>query len=113
VQRPWPPLHAGGESEAALRRAARDCDGWLGLSHSPESAASLIRRLRELRRRYEREDEPFQVTIHGGLLDADALRRFQEAGVDRVLVAPWRRSAEALDGLRRQAEVAFAAESLP
>ena len=25
VQRPHPPIHAGGESEAALRRAARDC----------------------------------------------------------------------------------------
>ena len=28
VQKPWPPIHVGGESEAALRRAARDADGW-------------------------------------------------------------------------------------
>ncbi|UCE84844.1 MAG: TIGR03619 family F420-dependent LLM class oxidoreductase, partial [Deltaproteobacteria bacterium] len=28
IQKPWPPLHIGGESEAALRRAARLGDGW-------------------------------------------------------------------------------------
>jgi len=31
LQRPWPPLHAGGESPRALRRAAMHCDGWIGL----------------------------------------------------------------------------------
>lgn len=107
VQRPWPPLHCGGESEAALRRAARHCDGWLGLGHTPDSLARPLARLRELRRELELEAEPFHVSIHAGFLDRDALRGFEDAGVDRVLVAPWERTSQALDGLRRQAEVAF------
>jgi probable F420-dependent oxidoreductase len=112
VQRPWPPLHAGGESDAALCRAARDCDGWLALGHTPESVAQPMARLAELRKRFEREDAPFQVSVHAGFLDREALRRLAEAGVARVLVAPWERSAQALDGLRRQAEVAFGSGEL-
>ena len=38
VQRPWPPILVGGESKAALRRAARLGDGWLGMGHTFESA---------------------------------------------------------------------------
>lgn len=37
VQDPHPPLVIGGESDRALRRAARSCDGWIGMSHTPET----------------------------------------------------------------------------
>ena len=37
VQKPWPPVHVGGESGAALRRAARAGDGWVGMAHTLES----------------------------------------------------------------------------
>jgi probable F420-dependent oxidoreductase len=33
VQKPWPPILVGGESKAALRRAARLGDGWIGMAH--------------------------------------------------------------------------------
>ena len=42
VQQPWPPILVGGESKAALRRAARLGDGWLGMGHTFESAAAQI-----------------------------------------------------------------------
>jgi hypothetical protein len=32
------------------------------------------------------------------------LERYSEAGVDRVIVRPWRRSREAIDGMRRFAD---------
>ena len=38
VQQPWPPILVGGESKAALRRAARLGDGWIGMAHTLESA---------------------------------------------------------------------------
>ena len=37
VQKPWPPIHVGGESPAALRRAARVGDGWVGMEHTLDS----------------------------------------------------------------------------
>jgi probable F420-dependent oxidoreductase len=105
IQRPWPPIHVGGESEAALRRAALHADGWLGLGHDPESARVPIARLRALRREAELEHEPFQIIVGGQLSSRDDVSRYQEAGVDRVIVTPWRRSREAVEGLRRLAEV--------
>ena len=42
VQQPRPPILVGGESKAALRRAARLGDGWLGMGHTFESAAAQI-----------------------------------------------------------------------
>ncbi len=104
VQRPWPPLHVGGESEAALRRAARSADGWYGLVHDFASAAARVRRLRALRREAGREAEPFEVTLGGELREPDDVQRWEDAGVDRLVVSPWRRSSEALDALRRLAD---------
>ena len=103
VQRPWPPLHVGGESHAALRRAACLADGWLGLGHTPESVRPIVERLQTLRLQAETTDTRFWITVGGEISQPDDLRRFSEAGVDRVLVSPWRRSSEAIAGLRRLA----------
>ena len=107
VQKPWPPLHVGGESEAALRRAAFAADGWYGLAHDPGSAAARARRLRELRREAGREGERFEVTLGGELRERDDLKRWEDAGVDRLVVSPWRRSSEAVEALRRCADLAL------
>jgi probable F420-dependent oxidoreductase len=105
VQRPHPPFHGGGESEAALRRATRTCDGWLGLHHTLESAAPKLARLAELRREFGRERDAFEITLGAQLASRDELKRWEDAGVTRVLSSPWRRSREAIDGLRAYAEL--------
>ena len=107
LQRPWPPLHVGGESEAALRRAAFLCDGWYGLTHDVESARARVNRLHELRREAGRERERFTVTVGAGIASPDDVKRFEDAGVDRVVASPWRRSREAIDGIRRFADRLF------
>jgi len=107
VQKPWPGIHVGGESDAALRRAAAHGDGWLGLEHTPESAAECVARLRRLRDEAGRSNAPFQVSLSNTPGSADEIRRLKEAGVDRVIAAPWSRSRECIDGLRRFAEFAF------
>lgn len=104
VQRPHPPFHGGGESEPALRRAAKDCQGWLGLHHTLESAAPKIARLAELRREAGREAEPFEVIVGAQVESRDEIARWEDAGVTRIISSPWRRSREALDGLRAYAE---------
>ena len=98
VQRPLP-VHVGGESEPALRRASVAGDGWLGMLHDPTSAAPLVKRLRD-----ERGDD-FEITVGTDVLhDRDDIHPWVELGVDRLIVAPWRRSSQALDGLKRFAE---------
>ncbi len=48
VQKPYPPILFGGESEPALRRSAEVGDGWLGLNVSPEEAAQAIARMKQI-----------------------------------------------------------------
>lgn len=103
VQKPHPPVHVGGDSEAALRRAARH-DGWYGLSSTPEEVATAVGRLGELRREVGRDAEPFEVTVGAVPRDPDDLERWRDAGVDRLVVSPWARSREAVSSLQSFAE---------
>ena len=105
LQQPWPPILVGGESGAALRRAARVGDGWIGMGHTFESAAGQIARLRELRGDYGRDTAPFQICLGGPVASADDVRRWEELGVTRLVVSPWRRSPDAVDGMRRFADL--------
>lgn len=110
VQRPWPPILVGGESKAALRRAALLADGWIGMGHTLETAAAQIARLDELRKDRDPEaavvsGHPFQICVGGPVRSHDDVRRFEDLGVTRLVVAPWKGSREAVDGLTRYAEL--------
>jgi len=106
LQRPHPPIVFGGESDAALRRAAALGDGWYGVGHTPQSAAAQAARLRSLLEATGRAASPFEITVsHGGAeLSSDDVARYADAGVDRVVSLPWRRGREAHDALARLAE---------
>jgi probable F420-dependent oxidoreductase len=105
VQQPWPPILIGGESGAALGRAARAGDGWIGMGHTFESAAGQMTRLRALRSEYDRDVASFQICLGGPVTGADDVGRWEELGVTRLIVSPWRRSPEAIDGMRRFADL--------
>ena len=104
VQRPFPPILVGGESHAALRRAARYGDGWLGMGHTLDSVAGPVRRLAELRAEYGLEDHPVEVTVGGPVESLEDLQRWSAVGVHRLIVAPWRRSAGAVEALGQMAQ---------
>ncbi|HVW45327.1 MAG TPA: TIGR03619 family F420-dependent LLM class oxidoreductase [Amycolatopsis sp.] len=97
------PVHIGGESPAALRRAARVAQGWLGLRHTPESARSQIARLRRFEDEAGRSAAPVQTTVIGDVTVDQPLQAWEEAGVDRLIVAPWTRSRDAVRGLEKLA----------
>lgn len=103
AQRPHPPVLVGGESPAALRRAARVGDGWIGMHHTPESARAQVETLHALRHEHGTEGKPFTVTVGAPSLTAESLTAWGGAGVDRVVVSPWERSRDALAGLRELA----------
>jgi len=97
VQRPHPPLHIGGESPAALRRAVR-AGAWIGMHHTPATAAAAATRIRAVA---EAAGAPRpQVTVAAEPGTGADLDGWRAAGVDRVIVAPWARSRDALEGLR-------------
>ena len=106
VQKPWPPILVGGESGAALRRAARAADGWIGMSHDFESGEAQITKLRALLAENGRDGAGFEFCLGGPVTSADDIKRWEELGVTRLVISPWRRSKEAIDGMRRFAEMA-------
>jgi len=85
VQRPHPPLHVAGESDAALRRAARSGQGWLGylpIAAARERVALLERLLAER----GRERSAFEVSVVPleQPTTLDAVKRLRDAGAQRV-----------------------------
>jgi probable F420-dependent oxidoreductase len=98
-----PPILVGGESKRALRRAAEKGDGWLGMAHTPESAAERRAELRRLAEAAGRNPDEIEVTVMGVVEREPDLDRWEEAGVDRLIVTPWSRSREAVAGIRRLA----------
>ena len=84
------PILSGGESDAALRRAARLCDGWVGYAYAWADAIGYAQRLHALRREYGRQHEPFDILL--ALLEPpspDLYKRAEDAGITAVMCAPW------------------------
>jgi probable F420-dependent oxidoreductase len=105
---PHLPVLVGGESDAAFRRAARLGDGWIGGEFTPSTLMPVLSRLRSVEAEQGRET-PLELTIGAGrvtgrpdlqVADAEMIEEFESLGVDRVIVRPWNRSSEALDGLK-------------
>lgn len=104
VQQPFP-VHVGGESDAALARAGRSGDGWLGMEHDPRSAAGQVERLRRHAEAAGRDPAEVEVTVMAEARgdDVPAVDAYARAGVDRLIVVPWRRTRDALAGMERLA----------
>jgi probable F420-dependent oxidoreductase len=102
VQRPHPPLLVGGESPAALRRAVLRGDGWISMPHTFETAAPQLAALGRMCDEAGRDPSTLQVTMTDQSLDSpDQIARWADAGVDRLIVKPYDRTRDALDGVRR------------
>lgn len=84
------PVLCGGESAAALKRAARLCDGWVGTAYTLDEAERVIGRLNGYRRDYGRENEPFEIiaTVRGEPTP-DLYERAAELGITGVTASPW------------------------
>jgi probable F420-dependent oxidoreductase len=102
VQQPLP-IVVGGDAPASLARAAKFGTGWYPMNHSLEALPASIAKLAELRAAAGRR-ERVEVTVHLAVNEPSDVERYAAAGVDRVLVRPWKRSSEALEGLKRFAE---------
>jgi len=85
-QLPHPPIHIGGESDAALRRVARSGDGWHSFDRAPEELADPLNRLRVLLDEQERQLDEITVTVcpYTKTLDVAAVHHYADAGADAV-----------------------------
>ena len=83
------PIYIGGTSEAALRRAARLGDGWIGSGNAPEEVPQVVRTLRELRKAAGRDRLPFETVVALTVPpDVDLLRRLEDEGMTTCVSWP-------------------------
>lgn len=83
------PIYVGGESEPALRRAARN-DGWISVLHTFAEIREFVVRLQAFRAEYGRSAAPFDVCVScSDAFDVDGYRRLEDAGVGSILTVPW------------------------
>jgi probable F420-dependent oxidoreductase len=98
------PIHIGGDSTRALRRVAELGDGWIGMIHDAASFAASVGRLAELCAATGRDLDAIQRSALVANPTADDVDAWADAGATRLIVAPWRRSTEAVAGVARFAE---------
>jgi len=88
VQQPHPPIVVGGMSPPALRRAVRQGNGWYGFALDVDATATCVAGLRAAEQQVERPPElgPLEISVTPSVpLDADAVRRFEDLGVERLV----------------------------
>jgi probable F420-dependent oxidoreductase len=96
------PILCGGESDAALRRAARLCDGWVGYAYAWDDAVRHVERVTEFRREYGRENDAFDIML--ALLEPpspDLYKRAEDIGITAVMCSPWAGVDMAASGVER------------
>jgi probable F420-dependent oxidoreductase len=88
IQTPHPPIHFGGETDAAMRRVADLGQGWYGFNHTPDEAAESIERLEKFLADRGRARSDVQVSISPYLkpFDADSVKRYRDLGIDQLIL---------------------------
>ncbi|HIF97389.1 MAG TPA: TIGR03619 family F420-dependent LLM class oxidoreductase [Myxococcales bacterium] len=89
VQRPHPPIHVGGMSPAAHRRAVARGNGWYGFFQDLAATETALRGLKEAAKEIERPGELGSLEISitpPGSVDADTVKRFEDLGVHRLIL---------------------------
>jgi probable F420-dependent oxidoreductase len=89
VQKPHPPIVFGGKSSHAFSRTARIGDGWFGYGLDLEATATCITGIRDACARHGRPLDEIEVSVTPKAeLDAELARRYADAGVKRLIIAP-------------------------
>ncbi|MGE3918292.1 MAG: LLM class F420-dependent oxidoreductase, partial [Hyphomicrobiaceae bacterium] len=86
AQRPHPPILLGGETDHTLRRVAEFCDGWFPRATATFDAKAQRARLDAAGQAAGRAPGSLQMTVFRAPADAERLKAYRDAGIDRVLL---------------------------
>ncbi|PYN19993.1 MAG: LLM class F420-dependent oxidoreductase [Candidatus Rokuibacteriota bacterium] len=88
LQKPHPPVLLGGAAKNILERIVAWGDGWLPNRVTPEKLREGRATLDRLAKDAGRDPSKITISVHGQPADRDLLRRFHDAGANRVIVRP-------------------------
>jgi probable F420-dependent oxidoreductase len=86
LQDPHPPVHFGGESDAAISRAARIGQGWHSFGRLPGDAPAVLEKLDRELERFGRSRSDFQVTVSPYLhpVNPEMVDQYIDTGIDQL-----------------------------
>jgi probable F420-dependent oxidoreductase len=81
------PILIGGHAEPALRRAARQGDGWMCAGADMAQLGSYLKRIEQLREEYGTQERPFRVFTTGqDAFTAEGIEALESIGVTDVVI---------------------------
>ncbi|MDM8010851.1 MAG: TIGR03619 family F420-dependent LLM class oxidoreductase [Parasphingorhabdus sp.] len=111
VQTPTPPctvpIYVGGNSEFALRRAAKAADGWSGVGLYEFQIEEVLKQLADIASEHrDPERKPLQIrTLLKGRIDPARLAAHARLGVDALVLQNWQVTGEKPFAKQTAAEV--------
>src|SRR5207249_3793517 len=88
AQKPHPPVILGGHAKSVLQRVVEWGDGWLPNRATPEEIETSRARLNALAKEAGRNPSSIAISVFGQPPDRDLVRRFHDAGAERVIIRP-------------------------
>jgi probable F420-dependent oxidoreductase len=82
------PIVMGGHTDIAAKRAARYCDGFFPAIGDVEKLKHLLAVLKAECEKLGRNVDEIEISVGAGIVDLDAVKRFEDIGVSRIAVAP-------------------------
>jgi probable F420-dependent oxidoreductase len=86
VQKPHPPVIIGGGFPHAAKRAIAYGDGWIPIGGRQLDPLEVLPQFRKMAKEAGRDPASLSFTIFAGPRDPEVLKRYGDAGVDRVVL---------------------------
>jgi len=87
LQRPYPPILLGGDSDHTLKRVVEFCDGWMPIAFRGFEPREAVSRLQQKASAAGRDFATLSISAFGAPPDRATLDRYREAGIQRALLA--------------------------
>src|SRR5262245_30740149 len=85
VQKPHPPIIVGGGFPHGAKRSVAYGDGWMPIGGRGGDTLGMLPEFRETLKLAGRNESDVPITLFGVGMNADGLKRAEDAGVDRVV----------------------------
>ena len=86
IQRPYPPIILGGETDHTLKRVIEYCDGWLPRGRGGFDPVESKQRLTKMAEAGGRDPASLSITVFGAPADRAELDKYEQAGIDCALL---------------------------
>jgi probable F420-dependent oxidoreductase len=87
VQKPHPPIIVGGGFPHAAKRAIAYGDGWIPIGGRQLDPLAVLPQFHKMAKEAGRDPASLSFTVFAGPRDPEVLKRYRDAGVDRVVLA--------------------------